>query len=215
MSKLRRDGIPKTLKWAILDRDNYTCRYCGARGVPMEIDHVFPEAKGGPTVAENLVTACEPCNRAKRDRLGFYPLPLNYLDKLNQANEIIAWYKDLHRQLAEREIAQKAVEIEKVMDKELARIEAAFRRRQMVFAAIKAMPHVSFAIVALASVLFLGMIYLVNNGRFPYPPPFVLFPYLLFGLSFLVMFSYKRALDWYCRWPYPRYEMSPAQSEKE
>lgn len=31
----------------------------------MEYDHVIPEALGGPTVADNLVLACKPCNRRK------------------------------------------------------------------------------------------------------------------------------------------------------
>jgi 5-methylcytosine-specific restriction endonuclease McrA len=44
-------------------RDNFTCRYCGARAT--EVDHVSPESRGGPTVAWNLVAACGPCNRSK------------------------------------------------------------------------------------------------------------------------------------------------------
>lgn len=49
----------------IFERDDYTCQYCGARGVPLECDHVFPISKGGSNEDDNLVAACVPCNRSK------------------------------------------------------------------------------------------------------------------------------------------------------
>lgn len=52
----------------IFDRDDYTCRYCGARGVKLECDHVLPVSRGGSNEKTNLVTACKPCNQKKRDR---------------------------------------------------------------------------------------------------------------------------------------------------
>ncbi len=48
---------------------NYTCRYCGARGVRLEADHVIPVARGGATCMKNLATACFPCNRSKGSKL--------------------------------------------------------------------------------------------------------------------------------------------------
>lgn len=62
------------LKWAevrarIFARDNHTCRYCGATGVDLECDHVIPISRAGSNDDDNLVTACRPCNRAKRDKL--------------------------------------------------------------------------------------------------------------------------------------------------
>lgn len=53
---------------AIFARDDYTCRYCGARGVRLECDHVHPVSRGGHHGEENLVTACFDCNRSKRDK---------------------------------------------------------------------------------------------------------------------------------------------------
>jgi len=53
------------IRSAIFLRDNFTCQYCGARGVRLECDHVVPVATGGPTAPENLVTACFTCNRSK------------------------------------------------------------------------------------------------------------------------------------------------------
>ncbi len=58
------------------------CAYCEARGTifwtvrrkqalgwvslsGLEIDHVTPESAGGETKVENLVLACQPCNRSK------------------------------------------------------------------------------------------------------------------------------------------------------
>lgn len=49
----------------VFERDEYTCQYCGAQGVPLECDHVFPISKGGSNEDANLVAACVPCNRSK------------------------------------------------------------------------------------------------------------------------------------------------------
>lgn len=56
------------LRGEIFERDDYTCQYCGERGVRLECDHVIPVSLGGETCHENLVTACFPCNRSKRNR---------------------------------------------------------------------------------------------------------------------------------------------------
>lgn len=60
-------AVSKALRYQIFRRDNNTCRYCGASapGVKLVIDHVVPEALGGKSVPENLVTACDPCNNGK------------------------------------------------------------------------------------------------------------------------------------------------------
>lgn len=53
------------LRSAVFARDDYTCQYCGDRGVRLECDHVVPVSAGGLSIESNLVTACRPCNRAK------------------------------------------------------------------------------------------------------------------------------------------------------
>lgn len=60
-------SIGNKLRYQVLRRDNYTCRYCGAYApfARLVVDHVTPRKHGGPDVAENLVTACEPCNSGK------------------------------------------------------------------------------------------------------------------------------------------------------
>lgn len=59
--------VSKRLRYEILRRDNYRCRYCGAGApdVELRVDHVTPDALGGATEPSNLVTACEPCNSGK------------------------------------------------------------------------------------------------------------------------------------------------------
>lgn len=53
------------LRSAVFARDDYTCQYCGRRGVALECDHLLPVALGGGTFMENLRTACKACNRKK------------------------------------------------------------------------------------------------------------------------------------------------------
>jgi hypothetical protein len=64
-------AISNQLRWQVLWRDQFTCRYCGksAPHVPLVIDHVFPKAHGGKDKLENLTAACEQCNNGKRDQL--------------------------------------------------------------------------------------------------------------------------------------------------
>lgn len=63
----RRTPIPLDVRRRVYARDGRTCRYCGraGRGVILELDHVFPVARGGGDEIGNLVTSCRECNRAK------------------------------------------------------------------------------------------------------------------------------------------------------
>lgn len=45
------------------------CFYCGTRQGPFEADHLVPPSQGGSELDPgNVVCACVPCNRSKRDR---------------------------------------------------------------------------------------------------------------------------------------------------
>ena len=72
----RRHSISKKLRFEILERDGYKCRYCGV-GIdvcPLDIDHIIPVSKGGANVFSNLVAACSSCNMGKGARcLGVTP----------------------------------------------------------------------------------------------------------------------------------------------
>lgn len=69
--------ISKSLRFEILTRDGYRCRYCGSSSetAALHIDHILPRAAGGRDDHENLVTACADCNQGKSDRqiLGIPP----------------------------------------------------------------------------------------------------------------------------------------------
>ena len=51
-----------------LERDYYTCHYCGVEEATTA-DHIIPISKGGTDQLENLVAACNKCNSGKRDRM--------------------------------------------------------------------------------------------------------------------------------------------------
>lgn len=55
--------IDNIMQWQVFQRDNYSCRYCGRTGIPMSVDHVVLWEEGGPTIVDNLLTACKSCNR--------------------------------------------------------------------------------------------------------------------------------------------------------
>lgn len=67
--RMRPPLSPET-RFAVLERDEFTCRYCGraAPDVELHIDHVKPVSKGGTNALDNLVTACADCNLGKSDR---------------------------------------------------------------------------------------------------------------------------------------------------
>ncbi len=49
----------------LLEKFGRTCAYCGAADVPLNIDHIYPRAKGGTDRVSNLTLACITCNQAK------------------------------------------------------------------------------------------------------------------------------------------------------
>lgn len=68
----RSPGAIRTAAWRlrkqILERDGYTCQYCGDATYERDwlvLEHVIPN---GPSTAENLVAACRPCNKRKGRR---------------------------------------------------------------------------------------------------------------------------------------------------
>jgi 5-methylcytosine-specific restriction endonuclease McrA len=64
-----RDPIRAQMRFRVLQRDGFRCRYCGrpgsAPGVVLHVDHVVPLAAGGGSTVDNLLTACEECNLGK------------------------------------------------------------------------------------------------------------------------------------------------------
>ncbi len=61
--------ISRALRQLVNVRAKSRCEYCQASewltGLSCEIDHIIPQAKGGPTMAANLCLACAACNGYK------------------------------------------------------------------------------------------------------------------------------------------------------
>jgi 5-methylcytosine-specific restriction endonuclease McrA len=55
----------------VFARDGHRCQYCGQSRPSRElnVDHVVPLSRGGPSTWENVVCCCVPCNRRKGNRL--------------------------------------------------------------------------------------------------------------------------------------------------
>ncbi len=89
--------LTKRIRYEVLRRDNFTCRYCGAKApdVALTVDHVVPVALGGSDDPSNLVTACGPCNSGKTSTQPDAPLvadvgkdALRWAAAMTQAAEI-------------------------------------------------------------------------------------------------------------------------------
>jgi 5-methylcytosine-specific restriction endonuclease McrA len=52
----------------LLEKWGRKCAYCGAKDVPLNLDHAHAKARGGSNRVSNLVLACVPCNNKKAAR---------------------------------------------------------------------------------------------------------------------------------------------------
>lgn len=64
---MSRRNISAAMRFSIMRRDGFRCRYCGrlAAHIEMALDHVIPFSQGGACDESNLVTACIECNAGK------------------------------------------------------------------------------------------------------------------------------------------------------
>ena len=68
------DRLPKKevkfTRHNLFERDRNTCQYCGRvfDRRDLNLDHVIPRDRGGPTTWENIVCSCIPCNTRKANR---------------------------------------------------------------------------------------------------------------------------------------------------
>lgn len=86
---MQRTPISKAKRFDILNRDNFTCQYCGrkAPNVELEVDHIKPVAKGGSNDDDNLITACHDCNIGKSAKL------LRESSLLESADQLVKEYE--------------------------------------------------------------------------------------------------------------------------
>ncbi len=71
MYRTLRIQILNEVRQYILERDVSQRQSCGktAQQASLQVDHIFPLAKGGVNDLSNLHTLCQSCNLAKSDRL--------------------------------------------------------------------------------------------------------------------------------------------------
>ena len=65
--RVERGKVTNKMRFFIYNRDHNRCRICGRRTNDLEIDHIYPIAKGGKTTMGNLQTLCHRCNVRKGD----------------------------------------------------------------------------------------------------------------------------------------------------
>ena len=53
--------VSQIVSWNVYRRDDFRCRYCAFEG-PLTVDHLITWESGGPSIEENLLTACRNCN---------------------------------------------------------------------------------------------------------------------------------------------------------
>lgn len=52
------------LRQAVLDRDRYTCQFCGrTKPTKFHVHHIEKRKEGGPDTIDNLITVCPSCHR--------------------------------------------------------------------------------------------------------------------------------------------------------
>jgi len=78
--------IDTVMQWRVFKRDGYACRYCNNADVPLTVDHLVLWEEGGPTIPENLVSACKKCNKTRGN--------LSYAEWLNHP-----YYKQVSKKL--------------------------------------------------------------------------------------------------------------------
>lgn len=75
----------------VLARDHHTCVYCTAAlsEESFVLDHLLPVARGGTNRKQNLVAACEVCNRRRSDSDPIHFLRENYRQQLLSQEEFL------------------------------------------------------------------------------------------------------------------------------
>lgn len=96
-------SINARLRYEVLRRDGFACRYCGSKApdVELEVDHVLPVALGGGDEAGNLVAACAGCNAGKASSSPDAPI----VDAV--ADDALRWAAAI-REAARMQVAEQA-----------------------------------------------------------------------------------------------------------
>lgn len=113
-------ALSKRLRYEVLRRDNYACRYCGATApdTKLTVDHVTPTALGGTDDPTNLATACADCNSGKS------ATPADSALVADVATDALRWAAAMRR-AADLEAAQR-----ERLDAAAAHVDEAWKRYQ-------------------------------------------------------------------------------------
>lgn len=67
----KRKTLSKKTRFEVFKRDGFKCQYCGATApeAVLVVDHIHPLSQDGDDSILNYITACQPCNAGKSDRL--------------------------------------------------------------------------------------------------------------------------------------------------
>lgn len=62
-----RTSLGAKLRFAVLERDKFTCRYCGRKApdVVLHVEHITSVHSGGTNSLNNLIASCSDCNLGK------------------------------------------------------------------------------------------------------------------------------------------------------
>ena len=65
--RVERGKVSNKMRFAVYKRDGYRCRICGRSqdSTLLEVDHIYPIARGGKSTYDNLQTLCHYCNVKK------------------------------------------------------------------------------------------------------------------------------------------------------
>lgn len=87
----------------LLEKWGRQCAYCGARNVPLEIEHLVPKSRGGSNRVSNLTLSCRKCNLKKGNRtaeeFGFPELAKHARKPLRDAAAVNATRWEIWRRL--------------------------------------------------------------------------------------------------------------------
>jgi len=81
--KLTKESWLNKIRPKVLERDNYTCVWCGTKEL-VGLGSLIPESRGGKRCIENYVACCQKCRPSKGNML-----PLEYLWKDIDLNEYL------------------------------------------------------------------------------------------------------------------------------
>ena len=88
--------LKESIREEVIARDKRICQYCGKGKLykrQLHLDHVVPECLGGQFTPDNLIVACNQCNRRKSkksqadyvaDRIKQVKRELFYLEQLQK-----------------------------------------------------------------------------------------------------------------------------------